>query len=205
FLLTAEQKYLIELLGVGSNVVMSKQNAFGIAGAAAGEDDGGNVVKGRFSLSADGFFNPACRHEREQQRADPLSKTGIGGNFFQQRAFHWWARLDAFKKCFGTDNGFQAALSNAGSNHFIGSGVIQVHRYFAHEQRGIIHQSATDRGRQQDADFVLPLPNCAQTAREINGASQCATKADFWGLSVSHGKAPAISFCRPDKGALNRL
>src|SRR6185437_15270027 len=121
FLLTAEQKYLIELLGVGSNVVMSKQNAFGIAGAAAGEDDGGNVVKGRFSLSADGFFNPACRHEREQQRADPLSKTGIGGNLFQQRAFHWWARLDAFKKCFGTDHGFQAALGYAGSNHLIRS------------------------------------------------------------------------------------
>src|SRR5579863_4054851 len=67
-----EHEDLRNLLNVRRDVVMREHDALGVSGAAAGKDDGGQVVDIAFAgYSADGFAQKrlrccACEQEREE-------------------------------------------------------------------------------------------------------------------------------------------
>src|SRR6516165_4722959 len=124
-----EVEQLVQLLGVRSKIVVTEHNPFGFAGAAAGKDDGGNVVEHARLSSAKSSFQKGDRckpSERESQKF--LSKPGLGGDFFQQegpaRNFHF----DAVEEGLRGEDRLEFALSDTRGQRLRRKSVVEVHR-----------------------------------------------------------------------------
>ena len=170
-----EHEHLVDLADIRHDVEVREHDALGIAGAAAGKDDGCQLIhlcgaafagcKFRLELNAtrtECAFEQAGRHEpREHERSQLLAETRRGEGVFEQ---HGPARDDhvreAFEKGTRRDHDVDAALLRAARNDFVGRGVIQVDRHAAREHERVVGESAGDTGGNEHADHGL-LANLA--------------------------------------------
>ena len=184
-----QHENLVELLDVGSDVVMRQDNTFGIAGRAAGKNNCGNVVERGAPLAArEVRQRPHWQKTSGEDRGEFLARARLFSDVFDENHFAWRLDLQFFKKNPRGHDGFQIALRRAGSQRLIRNGVIQIYRDFAHQHRGKIHQRARHRGRQQHPNHFLPLPVFAQTPRQNQSAYERRETIQLGPLSIGHGE-----------------
>ena len=93
---------------------MAKQHALGLAGAAAAEDDRGDVVHARFLRRAARLLQQTDRGEqREQGRREASSARDTGGDVFHPDRFDAFGQLQLrlFEEGPAGDDGAQAGLA----------------------------------------------------------------------------------------------
>ena len=136
-----EHEGLAGLLDVGGDVVVREHHALGIAGAAARENHGGQIVEGFGWAAGDARSRSSRRAEPQQQRGDFFAEPRRGGGFLEQDGLAGDLQRDLVEQRLGGDHGFQPALLRAGGQRFARGGVVQIHRDFAREHCREIHQA----------------------------------------------------------------
>ena len=191
---SAERKRLPQLLGVGDDVVVREHHALRIARAAAGENDGGEIVE-RALLLATRAPSPASATGSVhviRRGSEFFAEPRLLGEFFEQDCLPGHGDLDLLQEFLRRDDGLQSALARARGDDLIIGGVIEIHGHFAHQQRGVIHERAADGRRQENADHFLSCPNRAEPSREEDGARQRRTESQFRNAPVGHEEPPRM-------------
>ena len=201
-----QAKDLFELLDVRADVVVAQHHALRIARAAAGENDRRQVVQRGFLLASQRALQPANRQQpRAEQRAKLLAGARFSRHLLQEDSLAGHFELHLVEEGPGGQHGLDAALADAGGQRFLGHGVVQVHRHFAHEQRREIHQRARHRRRQQQADHLLARPDFPQPPRQEDRPHERGTEAHFGGWRIGHRKAERMAAGRPHERAVQRF
>ena len=132
-IVVVQAEHLFELLDVRADVVMGQHHALRVAGAAAGENHGGQIVQAGFSFRAQQPLQPTVRHEprHERTRRAFQPRPGLAADFLQQNGLARQFELDLLEKHFRGDDGFDVALPDARGEGFGRHGVIQIHRHLA--------------------------------------------------------------------------
>ena len=191
---------LIELLNIGSDVVVREDDAFGIASRAAGKNNRCDIVERRVVLAACDFhYGFDWQETCGERRKETLTQAGIFYQVFEKNGFRGWLHLHPLKEGARGDDRFEVALFRARCQRRVRSRVIQINRHFSHEHSREIHQRARNRRRHQDADHFLPLPVLAQAPRQKNRARQHGEVVQLGRLPVGHGEAKRIPARRIDK------
>ena len=120
---------------------------------------------------------PDRREPGQREREQFFSEARLGGDFLQQESAAGDFHFDAVEKGLRGEHGLELALPDTGGERFFGEGVVEVHRHFAHEERGEVDERAGDRRRQEDADHFLPGPMRAQAAGEKNDLHQARRRS----------------------------
>ena len=97
-----EHEHLPHLLDIGGDVVVREHHALGLARAAAGKNNRGEIVEGFVLSAAQSSFEHSAGQKPQQQRHQPLAEAVARGDFFEQdrfprnlqrnfdRAAAWW-------------------------------------------------------------------------------------------------------------------
>ncbi len=88
---------LVELLDVGSDVVMREHDALGVPSGAAGENNCGHVVELNLAFSAGIFFNSSCGETgSSNKRGEPFAEPGFSRKIFDENSFRRGLRVNFF-------------------------------------------------------------------------------------------------------------
>ena len=195
-----QHENLVELLHVRSNVVMREHDAFGVTGRAAGKNNRGQVVQRCGAMATcKSRHGPGGQEPGSQCGGQALTEAGVLGDVLDENRFAGRLDLDLFEKDPCGDDRFQAALLCRGGQSIIRNGVGQVYRHLAHQHRGVIHQRARNRWRQQDTHHFLPVPLLFEAPREHQSPGQRRKPTQFGPLPVGHGEAPGMPPRRVDE------
>jgi len=119
--MAVQHEDLRDLLDVGADVVVGEHDALGVAGAAAGKDDGGEVVNVALAgCGADGFAQKSLWHGGSEDKCEKLFGDARGlQNIFEENGSAGNFQLgETLDKCFRRDDNFDFALFCAGGDDF---------------------------------------------------------------------------------------
>src|SRR5437899_1984235 len=130
----SKRKHVAELFDVRTDVVVSQHHSLGIAGAAARENDRGDIVEGDLPIAPEELFKPRDgANPGKEERAQFFCEARLLSDIFQEDSLAWQFDLHLVQKGFRGDDGLDAALADAGGNRFFGHGVVEIDRHFAGE------------------------------------------------------------------------
>ena len=169
-IVSIEHEHLAKLLDVGHDVVMRQHDAFGLAGAAAGKNHGGQIVEPRSAcrpLSTRSSHQP--RQEPQQQRDDFFAACLVSRQPLRAKSFSPALAAASFRatsscvitvcrSCIArrTRRASRSTTCNSDS------------REFCPRASPRNSQRARHGRRQQNADHFLSLPGFPQSARQEN-------------------------------------
>ncbi len=154
---------------------MREHHAFRFAGAAAAEDDGGQIIHGRaFGLSTGQFDDPNGCEQGEQHGEEFLPAGDAFRNVFQPEQTHTvrYLQLGLFHEQTAGHDRPKACLFDGRFEPDPSDGVVQVHARPAAQCRCDVHQGARDARREKEADVRLPVPMRLEHAGERDRAGQ---------------------------------
>ena len=205
---SAEVEDLFELFDVGDEVGVGEHDAFGVAGAAAGKDDGGEVVDGDFfglgvgGIGEEVFERGGGGEFGGEPGGDFFAGAGILDEVFEVNNISGQFQFNFFEEEARGDNGLEGALLDAGGEGGFGEGVVEVDGDFAAEEGGVIDERAGDAGGQEDADHFLAAPVMAQATGEEDGFEEDGAEGDFFVLRIGEGEAAWVLAGGGDQGAV---
>src|SRR5690348_13920603 len=109
-----EHERLAHLVDVGGDVEMRKHHAFGIAGAATGENHGGQIVEFCDAAARETAHEPAARKPPEEQGSEFFREARMSGDVFEQNGFQRKVELQAVEEKLCGDDRLKPALRGAG-------------------------------------------------------------------------------------------
>ena len=94
-----QHEYLVELLDVRRNIIVREDDAFRVAGRAAGKNNRGNVIERRGAIAAREFLDGFRRQEgRSQRRRKAFAKSRILGHILNENRLPGRLDFDLFEK-----------------------------------------------------------------------------------------------------------
>ena len=201
-----QRKRLANLLNVRDDVVVREHHALGCAGAAARENDRGQVVHRCLVFAAEKPLQQPNRQQRSGQGGSELAANADRlGDVLEQNRLHRHVEFDLLEKRFRRDHRTDVALLDARTQRLRGERVVEVHRHPARQRGGVVDQRTGDRRWHEDADHLLPLPPAAQRPAKRNRADQRAAATHAAALGIRREKPERMFPERPHETPVQRL
>jgi len=184
---------------------VSEDDAFGIAGRAAGKDDRGDVIEVRRALGAHASTDPSRGNaRRDRQGRDAFEKAWGCREILDVDDFRGRLDADLLEEETRADHRLEAALGGAGGQRLLRRRVVEVDGNLAHEERRRVDERSRHGRGEQDPDHRLVSPHLAQAACEKDGLGERREEREPGRFPVGHGEPARMAACGLNERARKR-